>query len=60
MESNNAEFRESEQYFLRISSFSVPYFKDKNGRQPPRNNDAKYKIDNNYLDLYTTRKRTCK
>ncbi|KAL7640762.1 UNVERIFIED_CONTAM: hypothetical protein RMT77_009037 [Armadillidium vulgare] len=45
-------------YFVRPSSFSIPYFKDRCGMPAPMNNDTKYKVDNGYLDLYSTRLRT--
>lgn len=42
---------------LRISYFCVPYFKNRSGMNAPKNEDAKWKVDNGYLDLYTTRSR---
>ncbi|KAG7163903.1 snRNA-activating protein complex subunit 4-like [Homarus americanus] len=42
---------------LRISHFAVPYFKNRSGMNAPMNEDAKFKVDNGYLDLYTTRTR---
>ncbi|CAL4165878.1 unnamed protein product, partial [Meganyctiphanes norvegica] len=42
---------------LRISHFCVPYFKDRSGMPAPMNADAKFKVENKYLDLYTTRSR---
>lgn len=45
---------------LRISYFCVPYFKNRSGMNAPKNEDAKWKVDNGYLDLYTTRTRPCR
>nr|XP_053647009.1 uncharacterized protein LOC128698717 [Cherax quadricarinatus] len=42
---------------MRISHFCVPYFKNRSGMNAPKNEDAKFKVDNGYLDLYTTRTR---
>nr|XP_045584882.1 uncharacterized protein LOC123747003 isoform X2 [Procambarus clarkii] len=42
---------------MRISHFCVPYFKNRSGMNAPKNIDAKWKVDNGYLDLYTTRTR---
>ncbi|KAF2368523.1 SANT/Myb domain [Trinorchestia longiramus] len=44
-------------YFLRISSFCKPYFKSKIGMPVPMNEDAKFRVDQGYLDMYQTRQR---
>lgn len=52
--------RESDsKYFLRISSFCRPYFKSKTGMPAPMNEDAKFRTENGYLDMYQTRYRAC-
>ncbi|KAK4309375.1 hypothetical protein Pmani_018992 [Petrolisthes manimaculis] len=43
---------------LRISYFSVPYFKCSSGMNAPMNDDAKKKVGSGYLNLYTMRTRT--
>ena len=45
---------------VRPSSFSIPYFKDKTGIPAPMNEYSKLKVDQGYLDLYTTKARICK
>ncbi|XP_076033804.1 proximal sequence element A Pbp95 isoform X2 [Oratosquilla oratoria] len=47
----------SGQYVLRVTSFAVPYFKDRSHNAPPLNEDAKLKIDRGCTDLHTTRLR---
>ena len=46
-------------YFVRISTFSKPYFKTKSGMPAPMNEDAKYKIENQFLDMYQSYARPC-
>ncbi|ROT80817.1 snRNA-activating protein complex subunit 4 [Penaeus vannamei] len=45
---------------FRVSNFCVPYFKNRSGMNAPKNEDAKFKLDNGCLDLYTTRARQWK
>lgn len=57
-EAENKDFKDK--YHVRPSTFAMPYFKHRNGTPAPMNEDAKYKVTNGYLDLYSTRLRTCK
>ncbi|XP_047493765.1 uncharacterized protein LOC125042255 isoform X2 [Penaeus chinensis] len=45
---------------FRVSNFCVPYFKNRSGMNAPKNEDARFKLDNGCLDLYTTRARQWK
>lgn len=61
MNPQDKEYRECrDKYYARPSSFAIPYFRDRSGMPAPMNKDSKAKVELGYLDLYSTRLRTCK